>query len=65
MKLNEPVHKILVLVACVNSDRSDDEHARLRCLVKAFTSDPVYWVRVYSKDVDDNSGKNNFSRPIR
>ena len=40
MKLNEPVHKILVLVACVNSDHSDDEHARPRCLFKAFTSDP-------------------------
>ena len=65
MKLNEPVHKILVLLACVISDRSDDEHARPRCLVEAFTPDPVYWIRVYSKDVDDNSGKNNSSRPIR
>ena len=35
MNLNEPVHKILVLIACVNSERSDEpaqSRQRIRCL---------------------------------
>ena len=34
MNLNEPVHKILVLIACVNSERSDEpaqSRQRIRC----------------------------------
>ena len=36
MNLNEPVHKILVLIACVNSERSDEparSRQRIRCCI--------------------------------
>ena len=38
--LQEPVHKILVLIACVNNGRSD-EPAHAHSLVRAFTSRPI------------------------
>ena len=56
MKINEPVHKMLVLISCVNtcSERSDNLHA----LTPAQSLQGIRCSHTYSKDVDDDSGKN-------
>ena len=61
MKFNEPVHKMLVLIPCVNteSERSD-ELARPRSLFSAFIA-PIHIVRTLMMI----QAKINTSRPTR
>ena len=56
MKINEPVHKMLVLFSCVNT--LVNAQTSLHALAPAQSLQGIRCSHTYSKDVDDDSGKN-------